>query len=153
MKNNTLKTGLRLRNARFGTRAGRITRRQVVPLDVSLGSKSPGDFPFDEPVNNGRQLSYLSASDKPGDVARITRRLVFYTESLSPRIVSIVDNTNACPNENVNAKCQVVTAETCVFLESGDESLTVRDQLLRGIRGSIASGEFEAAIPEEYRIK
>lgn len=168
---NTLKTGLIIatenvtieslnasfpdaRMLRHGNRRNveSLKRNHVFLLSDDFTSRLPEGILLDGPANNARQLAYHAGSGIHSGILGSGRRLVFYTDLLPPVILSIIDN-NFCPTEDPeNTKCQIVSAQTCVFLEEGDERQEVRDELRRGIQTSIATGAFEAAIPEEHRL-
>jgi hypothetical protein len=175
MVNNTLKTGLiiatenvtidvlnasfpdarllRYRNNEHSrVNIEKVNSFHVFPLDV-IDSKIQDGLVLERPVNGDRILASYSDSQGRTGNSRITRRLVVYTQSLPPIILSIVDN-DFCPSETPDkTKCQIVSAVTCVFLEEGDDRQGIREVLSGGIQASIKSGEFEEAIPAEHRLQ
>lgn len=131
----------------------------VVPLDF-FGSRLPPDFVLEGPdrrlEGDGRLLGYQSQNRQQQRSSlsqyHLSRRLVYYADSVQPEIRAIIDSP-FCPSETPQVtKCAVVTTSTCVFLEEGDDPAVVRTALRTGIQASIESGAFEEAIPEENRL-
>lgn len=169
MSGNTLKTGLiiatetvtiqslnaggrllRYRNDKPVMKADVIQSLNVAPLD---DSKFQDDLALNGGLNQGRQLVANVGSTWRGGIKTPSRRLAFYSSSLPPVILSIIDNS-FCPSATPEVtRCQIVSTKTCVFLEEGDDRELVRDELSSGIQASVTSGAFEAAIPEEHRLE
>jgi len=172
MSGNTLKTGLiiatenitikslnagssnerllRNRNEKPLMKADVIQSLNVAPLE---DSKFQDDLALNGMLNKGRQLVANMGSKWRVGIKTPSRRLAFYSTSLPPVILSIIDNS-FCPSATPEiTRCQIVSAKTCVFLEEGDDRELVRDELSNGIQASVTSGEFEAAIPEEHRLE
>lgn len=86
------------------------------------------------------------------------RRLVFYSETLPPKVVFVLDVDPAvfpttsidCTNEN--SKCFLVQTEVCVFLEEGDNFAVIQLALMDGLRIAIDSGAFESRIPDDVTV-
>lgn len=126
-------------------------RHLIVPLEF-FGSHLPVGAEIQDSTPSNRRLAYITQSWYSSS-SQLTRRLVFYDDSVPPEIRAIIDNP-FCPTETPQVtKCAIVTSTVCVFLEDGDDPDVVKAQLRRGIQASIANGDFEAAIPEENRIQ
>ena len=176
MSGNTLKTGLiiatenitikslnagfsderllRYRNEKPLANAGVIQNLYGAPLDA-VDSKIQDDLALHGGLSEDkhRQLVAKMVSKWRGGLKTATRRLAVYSSSLPPVILSIIDNS-FCPSATPDiTRCQIVSAKTCVFLEEGDDRQLIRDELSKGIQASVASGEFEAAIPEVHRLE
>lgn len=76
------------------------------------------------------------------------RRLVYYTERIPPQVTSVIDNP-ACPADG-STMCAILSVETCVVLEEGDNIAFIQKCLESGIRYGLLSGEFQQAIPPEF---